>query len=128
MAQFEHEVFVHYRDLDPRNHVNHAHFVSYLEEGKAALFREEIGDQLADAGTAIRHLEVEFMAPIEADQRVTVALGPIEIGTTSFTIEYEMWVCDTTVARATTVSVLLDEEGSPTPLPDHWVEVFERYG
>lgn len=123
---FAHDVAVQYRDLDPRSHVNHAHYVSYLEEGKAALFREEVGVSLADAGTAIRSLDVDYLRPVEADQTVTVFLGPVELGSSSFTIDYEVLVDGETAATATTVSVLVDEGGA-VALPEEWREALAPF-
>lgn len=126
-AHFEHELQVQYRDLDPRSHVNHAHYVSYLEEGKQALFSDVVGTPLSEAGTAIRHLEVDYEAPILAEQDVTVRLGPVRLGETSFTIDYELHTDEARAATASTVSVLLDDDGRPRSLPEQWRTALAPY-
>jgi len=119
---YDHDIDVRYRDLDPRKHVNHAVYVSYLEQAKGALFVDVLGVSLADANTAVRTLELDYRAPIRPDRTVRVSLGPIATGETSYTIEYELTDDAETVATAETVSVLLADDGTPRPLPDHWRE------
>ena len=124
---FEYELEIQYRDLDPRSHVNHARYVSYLEQAKADFFREVLDTSLTEPNTAIRHVELDYEAPIEFDRSVVVSLGPIETGTTSYTVEYDVVDGDTTVASATTVSVLLDDRDQPRPLPDAWRDAIAPY-
>ncbi|MFT4921955.1 MAG: acyl-CoA thioester hydrolase [Haloarculaceae archaeon] len=124
---YDHEIEVQYRDLDPRKHVNHAVFVSYLEQAKGAFFVDVLDTSLADEHTAIRNLEVDFLAPILPDQHVQVSLGPISVGETSYTIEYEIGTGDDLAAAATTVSVLLDDDGQPRTLPDAWRQNLAPY-
>lgn len=124
---YDHEIEVQYRDLDPRKHVNHAVFVSYLEQAKGAFFVDVLDTSLADANTAIRTLEVDYEAPIMPDRRVRVSLGPVTVGETSYTIDYEIASQGEVVAAATTVSILLDEDGRPRSLPDAWRRRLDPY-
>jgi len=124
---YDHDIEVRYRDLDPRKHVNHAVYVSYLEQAKCAFFLDVLDTSLAEATTAVRALEVDYRAPIHPDRSVRVSLGPIATGETSYTIDYEIRDEDDLVATAETVSVLLDEEGTPRPLPDVWREALAPY-
>jgi len=43
-AAFEHPVDVRWRDVDALDHVNHAIFLTYLEEGRDAFFSAALGD------------------------------------------------------------------------------------
>ncbi len=124
---YDHDIEVRYRDLDPRKHVNHAVYVSYLEQAKCGFFLDVLDTSLADAPTAVRALELDYRAPIHPDRTVCVSLGPIEAGETSYTIDYEIVDGDDVVATARTVSVLLDDDGSPRPLPDAWREGLAPY-
>jgi len=124
---YVHDTEVQYRDLDPRGHVNHAVFVSYLEAAKEAFFADVLDVSLSEAGTAVRHLEVDYLAPIEPGRSVRVSLGPVDVGTTSYTVGYELVVDGATVATAQTVSVLLDDDGEPRPVPDAWRERLAPY-
>ena len=125
---YRHDIEVQYRDLDPRSHVNHARYVSYLEQAKGEFFREVLETSLATENTAVRHLELDFRSPIEYDRSVTVALGPVDPGDTSFTIGYEITDGETVAATAETVSVLLDDEGRPRSLPEAWHRRMAPYG
>ncbi|MHB9286028.1 acyl-CoA thioesterase [Halobacteriales archaeon Cl-PHB] len=125
--RYHHDLEVQYRDLDPRSHVNHARYVSYLEQAKGEFFRDVLGTSLAAANTAVRHLELDYRSPIEYDRSVTVALGPIDPGDTSYTIAYEITDGETVVATAETVSVLLDDNDRPRSLPESWREAIESY-
>jgi acyl-CoA thioester hydrolase len=124
---YAHDVEVQYRDLDPRGHVNHAVYVSYLEQAKGEFFRDALETSLAGVETAVRHIEVDYRAPILADRTVEVVLGPVEVGETSYTVDYEIVDDGTVAATARTVSVLLDGEGRPTPLPAAWREALSPY-
>jgi acyl-CoA thioester hydrolase len=124
---YTHDVEVQYRDLDPRGHVNHAVYVSYLEQAKGEFFREVLGTSLADVRTAVRHIEVDYRAPILPDRTVEVRLGPVEVGETSYTVEYGIHDGGTVAATAETVSVLLDGDGHPRSLPPAWREALSPY-
>lgn len=124
---YAHDVEVQYRDLDPRSHVNHAHYVSYMEQAKAAFFRDVLGTPLSEPNTAVRHLTVDFEAPILADQVVEVSVGPVGVGDTSCTFAYEIRNDGQVVATGETVSVLLDDDGRPRSLPEDWRRRLEPY-
>ncbi len=126
-STYDHDVDVRYRDLDPREHVNHAVYVSYLEQAKGAFFLDVLGTSLADADTAVRTLELDYLAPIVADGTVRVALGPVDPGETSYTIGYEIADDGDVAATARTISVLLDGSGNPRALPDEWHERMAPY-
>jgi acyl-CoA thioester hydrolase len=124
---YDHDIEVQYRDLDPRRHVNHAVYVSYLEQAKGEFFLDVLDTSLAAVDTAVRHLEVDYRAPILSDRTVTVALRPVELGETSYTVTYEILDDDTVAATAETVSVLLDDDGRPRSLPGTWRERLAPY-
>lgn len=125
-VQYELEVGVRFRDLDPMKHVNNAVYLSYLEQARAGFFAEVIGERLEDVDTVLAYLEIDYRRPIEADDEVTVALGVDELGSSSIPIDYEIRLGEpggepTVAATAETVQVLVDfETGSSRPLPDAW--------
>ena len=124
---YDHDIEVQYRDLDPRKHVNHAVYVSYLEQAKGEFFLDVLGTSLADVNTAVRSLDVDYVAPILADRTVRVSVGPVGLGETSYTIGYEVTDGGDLAATAETVSVLLDEDGTPRSLPEAWRESLDPY-
>lgn len=121
--RFETDLAVRYRDLDPRGHVNHAVYVTYLEEAKAAFFEDVIGVPLDEAPTVVRALEVDYAGSITLDEEVSIELVVTDIGRTSFTIEYDLLTGPDRVATGTTVSVFIEPTtGNPQLLPDDWRE------
>ncbi len=124
---YTHEVEVQFRDLDTRRHVNHVVYASYFEQAKGRFYHDVIGRSLVDVPTVVRTLEVDYRAPVEADRTVTVELGPVAVGGSSLTIEYELRTEGAVAATGRTVSVYLGEDGRPEPVPDDWRERLAPY-
>jgi acyl-CoA thioester hydrolase len=124
---YTHTVDVRFRDLDPRSHANHAVYVSYCEQAKAAFFEDVLETSLADAPTVIRSLDVEFERAVTLGDRVEVSLEVSHLGRTSYSLTFSLAVDDERVATARTASVVLGEDGTPTPLPEAWRERLEPY-
>src|ERR1700726_2232992 len=82
-AIFEHPVDVRWRDTDALGHVNHAVFLSYLEEGRDAFYAQVIG---AEPSYAVVRVEIDLRAEIRhEDGQVTVRIQAERLGTTSLT-------------------------------------------
>jgi acyl-CoA thioester hydrolase len=82
-AIFEHPVDVRWRDVDALGHVNHAVFLTYLEEGRDAFYSRALG---SDPSYVVVRLEVDLRAEVRyPDQRVTVRIEVERVGTTSLT-------------------------------------------
>ena len=80
---FQHLVGVRWRDVDGLGHVNHAVFLTYLEEGRDAFFTQAL---TTDPDYVVARIELDFRAEIQlADRRVTVRLEVENVGTTSLT-------------------------------------------
>lgn len=126
---YSHALEVQFRDLDTRRHVNHVVYASYFEQAKGRFYRDVLGRSLADTPTVVRALEVDYRAPVEADRTVRVEVGPVSVGGSSLTIEYELAVEGEGAVAATgrTVSVYLGEDGRPEPIPEDWRERLAPY-
>ena len=80
---FEHPVDVRWRDVDALGHVNHAVFLTYLEEGRDAFYTRMLG---SDPIYVVARLEVDLRAEVGyQDRRVTVRIEVERLGTTSLT-------------------------------------------
>jgi acyl-CoA thioester hydrolase len=80
---FERTVDVRWRDTDALGHVNHAVFLTYLEEGRDAFFIQALG---SDPSYVVARIELDFRAEIRlTDKQVTVRLEVENLGTTSLT-------------------------------------------
>ena len=82
-AVFEHPVDVRWRDVDALGHVNHAVFLTYLEEGRDAFYSQIL---TSDPIYVVVRLEVDLHAEVRyPDRRVTVRIEVERLGTTSLT-------------------------------------------
>ncbi|HYB14684.1 MAG TPA: thioesterase family protein [Streptosporangiaceae bacterium] len=82
-AMFERLVHVRWRDTDAMGHVNHAVFLTYLEEARDAFYMQALG---SDPHYVVARLEVDLRAEVlHADQEVTVRIQAERLGTTSLT-------------------------------------------
>ncbi len=124
---FETEVQVRFRDVDAMGHVNNAVYATYLEEARAAYFREVIGENLSTVDSVLASLSIDFHAPVEPGDRITVAVSVPDLGESSIPMEYEIRTDDGTLAATgETVQVAYDREnGASRPIPDAWREAIE---
>jgi acyl-CoA thioester hydrolase len=82
-AVFEQVVDVRWRDTDALGHVNHAVFLTYLEEGRDAFFVQTFG---GEPDYVVARIEIDLRAEVRHPQRrVTVRLAVESLGTTSLT-------------------------------------------
>ena len=80
-ALFERVVDVRWRDTDALGHVNHAVFLTYLEEGRDAFFVQTLG---GEPDYVVARIEIDQRAEVRHPQRrVTVRLAVERLGTTS---------------------------------------------
>lgn len=117
-ARFEHHVDVRWRDVDALDHVNHAVFLTYLEEGRDRFYSRVIG---GDPHYVVVRIELDLRAEVRyADRRVTVHIEPERVGTTSLTTRETIRTPSGDVAaQARVVSVRWDAaRRTPVPFTD----------
>ena len=114
-ATREHSVDVRWRDVDALDHVNHAVFLTYLEEGRDAFFAQTLA---SDPIYVVVRLEVDLRAEVRyPDRRVTVRIEVERLGTTSLTTrETIITPANEVVAEARVVTVRWDS-GQRKPVP-----------
>ena len=117
---FERRVPVRWRDTDAQGHVNHAVFLTYLEEGRDAFYAQAIG---AEPSYVVVRIEVDLRAEVRhPDQQVTVRIQAERLGTTSLTTrETILTPSGEVAAEARVVSVRWDP-GQHQPIPFSDVE------
>jgi acyl-CoA thioester hydrolase len=82
---------VRFRDLDPMGHAHHTLPLIYLEEARAAFWREIRGSAALDAiDYVMAEVTVRFHARIMYPGEVDVALCVRSIGNSSFTTDFEI--------------------------------------
>jgi acyl-CoA thioester hydrolase len=112
---FEHSVGVRWRDTDALGHVNHAVFLTYLEEGRDAFFIQTLA---SDPTYVVVRIELDFRAEVRlTDKRVTVRLEVESLGTTSLTTRETITLPSGEVAaEARVVTVRWDpDQHKPAP-------------
>ncbi len=117
-----------YRDLDVNGHVNQARYLSYLEQARTKYWEEVVGIPHDRTPVAVVRQEIDYEAPITLDQEVTVAQRIVELGRTSFQIDYEIRADGTVAATAEVVLLALDrEDHEAVPIPNAWREPIEEH-
>ena len=117
-AIFEYPVDVRWRDTDALGHVNHAVFLTYLEEGRDAFFMQTFG---GEPDYVVARLEVDLRAEVRyPERRVTVRLAVERLGTTSLTTrETILTPSDEIAAEARVVTVRWDPRArKPVPFSE----------
>ncbi|MGI8447158.1 MAG: acyl-CoA thioesterase [Streptosporangiaceae bacterium] len=114
-AMFEHQVAVRWRDTDALGHVNHAVFLTYLEEGRDAFFARTFG---GEPDYVVARIEVDLRTEVRyPERRVTVRLGVERLGTTSLTTrETILTAAGELAAEARVVAVRWDRRARK-PMP-----------
>jgi acyl-CoA thioester hydrolase len=114
-AVFEHPVHVRWRDGDALGHVNHAVFLTYLEEGRDAFFAQLLG---SDPLYVVVRIEIDLRAEVRyADQRVTVRIEPERLGTTSMTTREKILTPAREIAAEARVVIVRWDPDDRKPIP-----------
>jgi acyl-CoA thioester hydrolase len=80
---FTHPVVVRWRDTDALGHVNHAVFLTYLEEARDAFYVRTLG---SEPDYVVARIEIDLLAEIRyPDRQVMVRIEVERLGTTSLT-------------------------------------------
>jgi acyl-CoA thioester hydrolase len=108
-AVFEHEIGMRWRDVDGLGHVNHAVFLTYLEEGRDAFYAQTLG---RDPHYVVVRVEIDLRAEVRyTDRRLQVRIEVERVGTTSLTTrETILTPAGVKAAEARVVTVLWDAD------------------
>ena len=114
-ARLEHQVDVRWRDVDALGHVNHAVFLTYLEEGRDAFYARLLG---GDPIYVVVRIELDLRAEVRySDRRVTVHIEPEHLGTTSLTTRETILTAPGDVAAQARVVTVRWDAGERRPVP-----------
>lgn len=113
--------YVRWDDLDAMGHVNNAKYLTYAQEARFAM--------LGIFNMVIGRAEVDFKAPInEGNIFIDVAIWVDSIGTSSFTLKYELSNNGKILALIKTVQVAVTEDTlSSMPLTENQRELLNTY-
>lgn len=112
---------VRYRDVDPLKHVDHVEYVTYMQEARLACLNDRF--DMADRGldVIVVHVEVDYDAPVELGDDVTVGVELSDPGTTSFRSDFEIRGEGDVAATGSSVQLAADAETvEPVDLPPDW--------
>jgi acyl-CoA thioester hydrolase len=114
----EKEIEIRWRDLDPYGHVNHAVFLTYLEEVRDEWLAAAVGGDAL--GYVVARVEIDYRRELtERDDRVTARVSLDSLGTSSIrTREALLVAAGDVVAEASAVLVACDEQRRPRPLTE----------
>jgi YbgC/YbaW family acyl-CoA thioester hydrolase len=113
-ATFERLVPVRWRDSDALGHVNHAVFVTYLEEGRDAFYLEVLGDP----NYVVVRIEMDLRAEVRhGDEQVTVRVRPERLGRTSLTTSETILTAAGQVAAEARVVTVRWDPAQRQPVP-----------
>jgi acyl-CoA thioester hydrolase len=114
-AVFEHEVSVRWRDGDGLGHVNHAVFLTYLEEGRDAFYTQTLG---RDPHYVVVRVEIDLRAEVRyTDKRLQVRIEVERVGTTSLTTRETIRTPTGVIAAEARVVTVLWDADARKPVP-----------
>ena len=131
---FTERIGLRMNDFDANQHVNNTAFVSFLQDARANYFRELWGDDWMESSVVIATLDIDFLAPILIGDEVHVDVRVVDVGTSSWTVEYRVRAVpedgrgrdERVAASASSVQVAWDRDAARSqPLPDSWRELLE---
>jgi acyl-CoA thioester hydrolase len=112
---FECLVPVRWRDTDAQGHVNHAVYLTYLEEARDAFYAQIIG---LDPNYVVARVEMDLRAEVRhSDRQVTVRIQVERLGTTSLTTRETILTSSGELAAEARVVTVRWDPGQHTSMP-----------
>ena len=124
---------VRYGDLDPQGHVNNAHTVTFIEQGRFAYLCQLglwDGHSFLDLPMIVADVHVVYLAPIFFNQEIRVAVRVTRIGNKSITFEHQLEDSQTgqVTTRAEVVMVFYDyHTNTSRPVSAEWREKISAF-
>lgn len=123
------EVKVPWRDIDAAGHLNNAVYFSYMETARVEAYLSALGrSQPGELDLIVARAACDFHSPVHMGETLVVKAWPTRVGTTSFTLKYEMRdkASGRLVAEGETVQVMYDyEKRSKKPIPPELRKLLE---
>src|SRR2546426_10237757 len=88
---FELEITPRFRDIDSLGHVNNAVYLTYMEEARTKYYMKTASrKRLEELDFIFASAKIDYRSPIVCGETGVVRVWPTRIGTSSFTLRYEM--------------------------------------
>jgi acyl-CoA thioester hydrolase len=123
---FYHPIEVRYGDIDPQGHLNHARYLTYMEQARINYIKRLglwDGGSFMDYGIILANVQITFHAPVLFGQQVRVGMCTTRLGTKSLEMEYILQdaLNGYIFATSSSVQVAYDYRGGQTiPIPNTW--------
>jgi len=128
MGRYTTELQVRFRDIDPLYHVSHTIYVVYMQQARLAFYEDVLDYRESGYDTVVAHLELDYEHEITLDDELTVEAWITDVGSSSFTMAYELSASGTVAATGESVQVVVDADtGESVDVPAEWHEQFETY-
>lgn len=111
---------IRYGDLDSRNHVNNATYLTYMEMGRLDYFRKNIGDFFfRDNSFLLARIEIDYLQMVLLEDTLTCRTWIEKVGNSSIVLGNILFKGDNTLcAKATSVAVMTDLNGKKINVPE----------
>ena len=133
---------VRFADLDTLGHLNHATYLTYMEQARICYVRDVCGwqgfrENWGSLGMILARAEVDYKRPVAFGDAVTVYVRASRLGGKSFDLQYAMYIQHhpqqaenppQPAAEALTTMVAYDyEAGQTIAIPQAWRESMLAY-
>jgi acyl-CoA thioester hydrolase len=130
MTRFTTDIQMRFRDIDGMGHVNNAVYLSYTELARTQFYMQVAGKRTLDEiDFILAHIDIDFESQAIWGDQIRIAVWPSKIGTSSFTLSYEITEkrSGRILARAKSVLVSYDYENRKSkPIPSDFRKLLER--
>jgi acyl-CoA thioester hydrolase len=123
---------VRYSDLDPQGHMNHAGYLSFMEEARfkyivaVGLWTET--SNFNAVGQVVAEATCSYKKPVLINQTVLVEVRTVRLGHKSLDMEYRLTVNGEEVATGRTVQVCYDYAAHKSAvIPGEWREKIKAF-
>ena len=118
--RYVHRLQVRFRDVDSLGHVNHAAYLTYVEEARTQYSRDVMGLRVPDdLRWVVATQRCDYLAPLAFSDLVDVGWRLTGLGRSSAKFEFELASNGRPVARGDGVMVYADPRaGRSLPIPD----------
>jgi len=128
MGRYSTGLQVRFRDIDPLYHVSHTVYVVYMQQARLAFCEEVLGVSDSAWDTVVAHLELDYESEVEFGDDLVAETWITDVGSSSFTMAYEVSADGTVAVTGESVQVVIDAgTDEKTAVPEHWREQFEAY-
>ena len=123
---------VRWSEVDLQKVVFNAHYLSYVDIGMSEYWRQlavpyEEGTQRLGGELFLKATQIEYHASARLDDVVDIGIRVAKLGNTSVTFEAGIFCADKLLVSASMVYVFANAQQQPTPIPDTYRQMVQRY-